>query len=1200
MKYFWLLIMLFSISCGISAQTPIPLSLQSKASVQNLRYELTDAEWRWVGKKSQLRVAIWGPQNPPFGMIRSPGIYTGISADYLKIMVDQLHVDAKIIQYDNRDDALQALSRGEVEMMIDDPGAPDVDHQRFATSVRYVPDNPALVAREETEKKGSLFNKTFSLAVPADYLTDPQIAKLYPHAVISRFSSGQSALAALAYGSMDYALENSTTATYIIERNYTNRLTIDDIITEDTPGARFVFRRNDETILSVINKIITSISGLQHHAIINYWLLGSDFQWLSHPIVLTPQEDRWIKSNPVVKVAINPVDAPVAIEGTNGTYYGISIDLLKLISLRTNIQFEMVSISDASQALQQLKTGQVDMLGSITWSQKRDLDLIYSQPWLSSPFVLVVKNNADAPQKLSDKLTLATVAGNGIEEQLSAAYPDIVWKYVENRTLALRLVEEGKVDGAVHTKLGADFLIDRYFRGKLKVAGVVGSNNARYAYALKSDDRELESILNKTLADIPPRAYAKIINKWQGIPEVPLQTWRVYSTQQIIIAVLAGVLIIASLLWAFLLRRSMKIRQRAQIALQRELNFRESLLQGSPVPIYVINSEGHIISRNASWDAFFVDADSQLLALPLYDTRHPLAPVLPVLQNALATNDQDAHKKYEHKVAVSDGKSEHLLAHWATRLTGDSCNEIRLICGWQDITAQETLLAEVSHEKDNAQQANKAKSTFLATMSHEIRTPVSAIIGLLEIAEQSRKAETQDGEALRLAYISAQSLMELIGDVLDMSRIESGKLELAPSWGNIKSLLSEITSTFEGLTRKKQLYLYWDSFTDEEFELLLDYQRVKQVLFNFVGNAIKFTQKGGIKIDLSAHFINDAECEIHITIEDTGAGISEEDQSRLFQPYSQLDAGKKQAGTGLGLVISAEIMQQMGGTIKLDSQLGFGTTVVLSFSAPYRLIQPAAARSADDNTSISLATRKHNVLIVDDHTTNRLVLQRQLEMLGHEVCSAANGMDALALWEDGDFDLIITDCQMPVMNGFDLTRALRKRDPVIMIWGLTANAQENERQACITAGMNACIFKPITQNKLQDLFEQFFTASNAPLEQLRQIIDLDNLSTVVMGHQGKALAMLQDACAENAEDMAEIVNAVEQNDDAAVKKHLHRLIGAAELLGADEIKRVCVELRQLIESGRDTDLINVVVATLAQLLNQLDQLTRQALGETKE
>lgn len=1193
MRYFLLLIVLYSASLTLSAQALTPLTLHSQVEMMKLHFTLDDEEWRWVGEKKTLRIATWEPQNPPIDIIHTSNLFEGISADYLKIIGDQLNIKMQLLRYPSRSDALMALEYGAVDMLIDDPGTPERNVGTFSSSLPFIADYPALIAREETEKNATPNEKAFSLAVPENYLTDEQIHSLYPNAVVTRFSSTQSAMAALAYKSLDYALVNLSTATFLIDSNYNNTLRIEAVRSAGSTGGHFVYRRGNERLENIINKIIVSIPQLQHDAIINYWLLGSDFLWLQRPMVLSAQEQRWIKNNPVVKVIVNPVDAPVSFQGVNGTFYGINSDLLQLVSLRTGIKFELTSSSDVKRTRELLEDKQASMLGSIIWSEKRSEDMTYTHPWMSAPFVLVVKNEPDAPRNLMGKLTIVTVSGNGIEGQLAAQYPEIQWKHVPNSAMALRLVNEGKVDGAIHTNVGSGFMIQRYFQGKLKIAFVVGNSNAEYGFALRPDERELESILNKTLDDMPPRVFTKIVNKWQGIPEIPLQTWRIYSTQYLITAALAFALLIGCLLWAFSLRRSMKIRQSAQAALQEELNFRESLLQGAPVPVYVINGEGEIISRNAAWEAFFVHTSQKTLALPLYDTRHPLAPVLPALQTAIASPDDGTHEKYEHKLVIRDGETERLLAHWATRLTG---NEVRLICGWQDVTAQENLLTAVSHEKDNANLANKAKSTFLATMSHEIRTPVSAIIGLLEIAEQSRTADTPDGEALRLAYLSAQSLLELIGDVLDMSRIESGKLELAPDWGDIRFLLTEVTSVFEGMAKQKQLYLYWETFVDEEFEVFVDFQRLKQVLFNFVGNAIKFTSSGGVRIELRTRFTTDNECELQILVEDTGVGISEEDQARLFVSYSQLDEGKKHAGSGLGLVISSEIMQHMGGKVRLNSQPGFGTTIVIAFSAPYRLKTDEGERCAENElVAVGASTQDIKVLIVDDHSTNRLLLQRQLELLGHRVTAATNGEEVLALCENDSFDLIITDCQMPVMNGFELTRALRRQGSSVIIWGLTANAQQQERDACLEAGMNECVFKPMNKRKLQDLFQYFYPGSDYPLDELRQMVDWENLRSLVMGRDLLVLEMLKDACLENSRDLASILSGVEKKAWPSVKNDLHRLIGAAELIGAQGIKSLCIEFNACLDRGGEASEVDALVIKLAKKLNKLDTLTWRVL-----
>ncbi|MDN5681363.1 MAG: response regulator, partial [Ewingella sp.] len=652
---------------------------------------------------------------------------------------------------------------------------------------------------------------------------------------------------------------------------------------------------------------------------------------------------------------------------------------------------------------------------------------------------------------------------------------------------------------------------------------------------------------------------------------------------------LAGILVISTLLWAFWLRRAMKVKQKAQAALLLQLNFRDTLLNGSPTPIYVVNRHGEVISHNRAYDQFFAQVAPEHMALPLFDQRHPLSPLLPALEPLLSQQEieQDGHE-YQQRATLFNGEEHRIVAHWTTVLNDHKGAIDGLICGWQDITDYENLLVEVSAEKDNAQQANKAKSTFLATMSHEIRTPVSAIIGLLELAENSRNADTPDGEALQLAYTSAQSLIELVGDVLDLAKIESGNLELSPQWVSPVQTCSSVIHIFEGLAQQKGLKLSWDNRLTQDIEVWLDPQRLKQVLYNYLSNALKFTTRGTVGIELSGAQSSEDRLQMQVVVHDTGIGISDEDQKKLFVPFKQLDAGKKQTGTGLGLVISAELIQLMSGTCRFDSKPGQGTRVILTFDLPARAALHSPAVTED---GLRITPRSLDILIADDHPTNRLLLRRQLTSLGHRVIEAVNGEQALRLWQEHHVDLVITDCHMPVMDGLALTRAIRQNGQPAMIWGLTANAQAAERKASLDVGMNECFFKPLRMKQLNAALHQLALVISTP-PPLETLLDLPSLRSLAMKDDALLKQMLEQTRDENRRDVAAASAALEKEDWRSFAEALHKISGAAQIVGAEQIEEMASMMEDQTFGNPDAEALNTDFRQLCADILQLDQAIR--------
>ena len=472
-------------------------------------------------------------------------------------------------------------------------------------------------------------------------------------------------------------------------------------------------------------------------------------------------------------------------------------------------------------------------------------------------------------------------------------------------------------------------------------------------------------------------------------------------------------------------------------------------------------------------------------------------------------------------------------------------------------------------------------------MSHEIRTPVSAIIGLLELAELARSANTPEGEAIRLAYTTAQSLLELTGDVLDLAKIESGSLELAPAWTDPVQLSRQTLAIFDGLARQKDLTLQFDNQLSGERECWIDAQRLRQIIFNFLSNSLKFTFIGQAGIRLSESRAGE-ETRLIIEVFDSGIGISADDQPKLFQPYSQLDEGKKQTGTGLGLVISAELTRMLGGTVTLDSALHKGTRITVSLPVVWReSLRPAkASQQPQVHTTLPLSL---HILVVDDHETNRLILRRQLQRLGCRVTEAADGEEAILFLEDEVFDLMITDCQMPVMDGIALTHAVRVTDKTLPIWGLTANAQSTERERCLAAGMNECLFKPLLPADLKARLLQTFPDRETATPALAQLIDFEQLADITGDNKEQLLTLLNRAFENNREDFRQLTAAIGAGDSKTISSVVHRMAGSADVLGAVRLRNNLRAMDALVEEKAPMQTLMDAADPIAQTLQRMDK-----------
>ncbi|MGO1273162.1 MAG: ATP-binding protein, partial [Pseudomonas helleri] len=471
---------------------------------------------------------------------------------------------------------------------------------------------------------------------------------------------------------------------------------------------------------------------------------------------------------------------------------------------------------------------------------------------------------------------------------------------------------------------------------------------------------------------------------------------------------------------------------------------------------------------------------------------------------------------------------------------------------------------------------------------------VIAVIGMLELAMKKADQGVMDRLAIEVASGAARELLELIGDILDIARIESGHLSLSPKRANVQALVMSVVRMFDGLARQKHLSLVYEPATSAaDIDVLIDPMRFKQIVSNVLSNAIKFTEQGEVRLTLNVQPHPDgSQVAIGIRVDDTGAGIGEVDLRRLFSPFVQASNNHQSArsGSGLGLVICRTLCEMMGGTIQMSSEPGKGTHVDISLNVPR--LEPDAGQ-ADDEVEGLASPGSMSILVVDDYPANRMLLAQQLSYLGHRVIDAENGAQGLAAWRAGRFDVVITDCNMPIMNGYDLARAIRSDEAgralePCLVLGLTANAQPEEIERCRQAGMDQCLFKPIS---LQDLSLCLASGTPGPesvsyaepLAEGSDEIDLAYLQQLAQCDDALVNQLLTDMAVSTDEDLAQLMQLFVSDDFEGLAALAHKIKGGVALVQAKGLMRCCEQLEAACALGEPPLILPCVDALHAEM-----------------
>ncbi len=1053
---------------NLYAQTSVNFTPEEKKWIQTHKTVTLGADYDW----------------PPYDFVDDNLKHSGIAADMLQLISKKsgLRFDVKPDVWSK---TMQKMWKKEIDGLTCAVKTPQ--RERFLLFTTPYATMPLAVIvqnkRNDIRSIDDLRGKT--VALNKDSYLHEWMAKNHPEIKLYLATSNKNALEAVAFAKADAYIGNIAVATYIMKNNFLTNLKITTKLAELQTKVCVAIDKDKPILFSIIEKSLQSISDKEKERIIQKWFIHSKAS-ATQEYLFDAKEREWIHKHPVINVGGEYDWAPVDFV-EDGEYKGIAKDYLDAISKKTGLKFNVV-IDKWENNLKKIKNKQIDMLDALYFDMDRATYMNFTQPYFELSQYFFVRKDIKA-KALSDLRGRYVAIPKGYLNAriIEQEFPWMRVKFVDSFQDAVEAVAKGEADVLFDTYAAISYVLQKQGIKNIVPLEVYKKQEHKKIYMSTRKDYEiLRSILNKALASITPQEQKEIRRKWLSSPPDYTIFYQFFA---VLILIFLG-----TFYWNRRLAKEVEKRKR----IEQELLRSQKLLEEKNktfTTIYEKATDAILLLRNEK----FIDCNEATIKMLGYKSKEEFLNTHPSkLSPPQQPDGRDSFEKAEEMMKIAKERGSHHFEWMHLRSNGEEFwvdvvltklyidNKETIHVRWIDITELKATQQQLERETRKAIEANKAKSEFLSNMSHEIRTPMNAIIGFTELLEE-QLSEPKLKSYVRTIKNAGNSLLMLINDILDLSKIEAGKLSIEKKPTDIFKLAEEIESVFILEVQKKGLDLLVDIDRTIPASLYLDEVRLRQILFNLVGNAVKFTQKGHIALRIypSSEKTKSSKLDLVVEVEDTGIGIPKEQCKRIFNKFEQADGHdtKKFGGTGLGLAISSKLATMMGGELGVKSEEGKGSTFFLKLSD----IEVASIVAQNESFVSSFKPqqefvfKKAKVLIADDVEDNRNLIVKNFENTQVEVITASNGAEAVELVKNEKPDVVLMDIRMPVMDGYEATAIIKQETdiPVIALTASVLKKEENdERENGIFDGF---LRKPVLRGELFAMLAKFL-----PYERLRR------------------------------------------------------------------------------------------------------------------